>query len=31
MDLTIWVPALLLLGVATLGLMYAFVTACDKV
>jgi hypothetical protein len=31
MDLTIWVPALLLLGVATLGLMHAFVAACDKV
>jgi hypothetical protein len=28
---TIWIPALILLGLATLGLMFAFVVACDKV
>lgn len=26
-----WIPALVLLGLATLGLMFAFVIACDKV
>ena len=31
MDLTIWVPAMLLLGLVALGLMFAFVIACDKV
>jgi hypothetical protein len=31
MDLTIWIPALVLLGLGTLGLMFAFVVACDKV
>jgi hypothetical protein len=31
MDLVIWLPAMLLLGLATLGLMFAFVAACDKV
>jgi hypothetical protein len=30
-ELTIWIPALILLGLATLGLMFAFVIACDKV
>jgi len=31
MNLTIWIPALILLGLLTLGLMFAFVAACDKV
>ena len=31
MNLTIWIPGLILLGVATLGLMFAFVVACDRV
>jgi len=31
MDLTIWIPAMILLGLAALGLMFAFVLACDKV
>jgi hypothetical protein len=31
MDLTIWIPAMLLLGLAGLALMFAFVVACDKV
>lgn len=31
MNLTLWIPALLLLGLVTLGLMFAFVAACDKV
>ena len=31
MDLTVWLPAMFLLGLAVLGLMFAFVTACDKV
>ena len=31
MDLMIWIPALALLGLAILGLMFAFVVACDKV
>jgi hypothetical protein len=31
MDLVIWLPALFLLGLATLALLLAFVAACDKV
>jgi len=31
MDLTFWLPALLLLGLAVLGLMFAFVWACNRV
>lgn len=31
MNLTLWIPAMILLGLATLGLMFAFVRACDKV
>jgi hypothetical protein len=31
MDVMIWLPALFALGVLTLGLMFAFVFACDKV
>jgi hypothetical protein len=31
MNLAIWLPGLLLLGLAILGLMLAFVAACDRV
>jgi hypothetical protein len=31
MDLTIWLPAMFFLGIATLGLMTAFVSACERV
>jgi len=31
MNLAIWLPALLLLGLLTMGLMFAFVLGCDKV
>jgi hypothetical protein len=31
MNLTIWLPAMLLLGLAAVGLMFLFVEACDKV
>jgi hypothetical protein len=31
MNLVIWLPALFLLGLAGLALMFAFVFACDKV
>jgi hypothetical protein len=30
-NLTTWLPGLLLLGLITMGLMFAFVVACDKV
>jgi hypothetical protein len=30
-DLAVWLPALFLLGLLTMGLMFAFVVACDKV
>jgi hypothetical protein len=30
-NLSVWHPALLLLGLAALGLMAAFVWACEKV
>ena len=31
MNLVIWIPGLFLLGLATLGLLFAFVAACDRV
>ncbi len=31
MNLTVWLPAMFLLGLATLGLMFAFVIGCDRV
>jgi hypothetical protein len=31
MDLAIWLPGLFLIGLALLGLMFAFVFACEKV
>jgi hypothetical protein len=30
-NLTLWIPAMILLGLATLGLMFAFISGCDKV
>jgi hypothetical protein len=31
MDLSVWVPATIGLGVVALGLMYAFLYLCEKV
>jgi hypothetical protein len=31
LDLTIWIPAMVLLGVLVMALMFAFLFACDKV
>ena len=31
MNLAIWIPAMVVLGLATLGLMFAFVIGCEKV
>ena len=31
MDLTVWLPALFALGLVALGVMFAFVAACDRV
>ena len=31
MNLALWIPALIVLGLVTLGLMFAFVVACDRV
>ena len=31
MDLMLWLPAMFMLGLITLGLLTAFVVACDKV
>ena len=31
MNLAVWLPALFVLGLLTLGLMFAFVGACEKV
>jgi hypothetical protein len=31
LDLTIWLPAMFVLGLAVMGLMFAFVVACEKV
>jgi len=31
MNLVIWIPALILLGLATFGVMFAFVDACEKI
>lgn len=30
-DLAVWLPAVFLLGLAAMGLMFAFVVACDRV
>jgi hypothetical protein len=31
MDLTVWLPGLFLLGLLGIGLMFAFVAACERV
>lgn len=31
MNLLLWIPGLLILGLAILGLMFAFVFGCEKV
>jgi hypothetical protein len=31
LDLTVWLPAMFVLGLAVMGLMFAFVIACEKV
>ena len=31
MDLAVWLPAMFLLGLATMAAMFAFVVACEKV
>jgi hypothetical protein len=31
MDLTIWLPAMVFLGLATFAFLFACVPACDKV
>jgi len=31
MDLAIWLPAMFALGIVTLGVLTAFVSACEKV
>jgi len=31
MNLTLWIPTLFFLGLVVLGLMFAFVVACEKV
>jgi hypothetical protein len=30
-NLAVWLPGMLLLGLAVMGLMFAFVVGCDKV
>lgn len=31
MNITIWLPAMLILGLATMGLIFAFLFACEQV
>jgi hypothetical protein len=31
MNLAFWIPAMVSLGLATMGLMFAFVIGCEKV
>jgi hypothetical protein len=31
MELAIWLPALFALGLVTMGLLFAFVSACERV
>jgi hypothetical protein len=31
MNLVVWLPAMFVLGLATMGLMFAFVAACERV
>jgi len=30
-NLTVWMPAMVVLGLVTMGLMFAFVAACNRV
>jgi hypothetical protein len=31
MNLVIWLPAMFLLGLVSMGLCYAFIDACEKI
>jgi len=31
MNLVVWLPAMFLLGLATMGLCYAFIDVCEKI
>jgi len=31
MNLVIWLPSLFILGLVTMGLLFAFVAGCDRV
>lgn len=31
MNLEVWLPSLFLVGVVSLGLIFAFVVACDRI
>jgi hypothetical protein len=31
MDLTTWLPGMLILGLAAMGLCYAFLVGCEKI
>jgi len=31
MNLFVWLPAMFLLGLVTMGLSYAFISACEKI
>ena len=31
MDLTVWLPAMFLLGLVSMGLCYVFIGACEKI
>lgn len=31
MDLTTWIPAMVLLGLVTMGLFFLFLVACERV
>jgi hypothetical protein len=31
MNLTVWLPAMFLLGLITMGLMFAFLAGCEQV
>ena len=31
MDLTIWLPAMFILGLVSMGLCYAFLIACENI
>jgi hypothetical protein len=31
MDLSVWLPALLILGLVTFAALFAFIVGCDKV